>query len=435
MSFPRYPKYKDSGVEWLGEVPEHWQHASLRHACSRITDGSHFSPQSTDEGKCYVTVRDLNAGIIDLSGAANISCEDYERLEKAGCRPAINDVLFSKDGTVGKVAIVKNDDFVALSSLAIISPQVGKLTSKYLFYFLQSSNGGNQIESLYAGAALRRITLDAIVGIWLPLPGQTEQTRIAAFLDQETAKIDELIAEQQRLIELLKEKRQAVISNAVTQGLHNQSIPLKRLKFVIDGIETGFTPNSHNFPATTGQCGVLKSGCVNGGVFDPNENKLLADDVDPPSDLEVKRGDVLMSRASGSSELIGSVAQVREQPAARLFLSDKTFRAQVKKSIFDAAFFVVVMGSSFLRNQLRQIISGAEGLAKNVTQSDIREFQMPFPPLAEQRAIVTHLNNETIKFDTLTAEAQRAIDLLQERRTALISAAVTGQIDVRQASN
>jgi type I restriction enzyme S subunit len=174
---------------------------------------------------------------------------------------------------------------------------------------------------------------------------------------------------------------------------------------------------------------------VNGGIFDPNENKLLADDVDPPSDLEVKVGDVLMSRASGSSELIGSVAQVREQPSARLFLSDKTFRVQVKESSFDAAFFVVAMGSSFLRNQLLQIISGAEGLAKNVAQSDIREFQMPFPSLTEQRAIVTHLNTETVKFDTLTTEAQRAIDLLQERRTALISAAVTGQIDVRQVLN
>jgi type I restriction enzyme S subunit len=286
------------------------------------------------------------------------------------------------------------------------------------------------------GAGVRQtIAFDDIGTCQTYLPSLPEQTRIAAFLDQETAKIDALVAEQERLMELLKEKRKAVITHAVTKGLHDQSIPLKRLKFLINGIQTGFTPSSHNSPATTGQCGVLKSGCVNGGVFDPNENKLLADDVDPPSDLEVKAGDVLMSRASGSSELIGSVAQVREQPSARLFLSDKTFRVQVKESIFDSAFFVLAMGSSFLRNQLVQIISGAEGMAKNIAQSDIGEFQMPFPPLAEQRAIVAHLNTEIVKFDTLTAEAQRAIDLLQERRTALISAAVTGQIDVRAITN
>jgi len=328
-------------------------------------------------------------------------------------------------------ALVEEKGIITSAYLAVTPRGLDSSFTSYLFraYDVTKvfySMGGGLRQSMKFSDVKRMPTL---------IPPLDEQTRIAAFLDQETAKIDALVAEQERLMALLKEKLQAVISHTVTKGLHDQSFPLKRLKFLIDGIETGFTPNSHNSPATTGQCGVLKSGCVNGGIFDPNENKLLADDVDPPSDLEVKVGDVLMSRASGSSELIGSVAQVREQPSARLFLSDKTFRVQVKESSFDAAFFVVAMGSSFLRNQLLQIISGAEGLAKNVAQSDIREFQMPFPSLTEQRAIVTHLNTETVKFDTLTTEAQRAIDLLQERRTALISAAVTGQIDVRQVLN
>jgi type I restriction enzyme S subunit len=227
MSFPLYPKYRDSGILWLGELPAHWGHASLRRVCRQITDGSHFSPQSVDEGKAYVTVRNLHSGRVDLEGAARISEVDFEKLEKAGCRPSVNDVLFSKDGTVGKVAIVESDDFVVLSSLAILSPNCERLETKYLFYFLQSANGEKQVESLYAGAALRRITLDAIVGLWIPLPTIEEQSTIAAFLDHETAKIDALIepvigsgmaqaADAKSLVGLLNERRSALISAAVT---------------------------------------------------------------------------------------------------------------------------------------------------------------------------------------------------------------------------
>jgi type I restriction enzyme S subunit len=427
MSFPRYSKYKDSGVEWLGQIPEHWQLKPLY--------GSAVERYESNKGMVEDNLLSLSYGKIvqkDISSNDGLLPESFETYQVV--HPG--DIVFrltdlQNDKRSLRSALVEEKGIITSAYLAVTPRGLDSSFTSYLFraYDVTKvfySMGGGLRQSMKFSDVKRMPTL---------IPPLDEQTRIAAFLDQETAKIDALVAEQERLMALLKEKLQAVISHTVTKGLHDQSFPLKRLKFLIDGIETGFTPNSHNSPATTGQCGVLKSGCVNGGIFDPNENKLLADDVDPPSDLEVKVGDVLMSRASGSSELIGSVAQVREQPSARLFLSDKTFRVQVKESSFDAAFFVVAMGSSFLRNQLLQIISGAEGLAKNVAQSDIREFQMPFPSLTEQRAIVTHLNTETVKFDTLTTEAQRAIDLLQERRTALISAAVTGQIDVRQVLN
>lgn len=207
---------KDSGIEWLGAIPYKWMHASLRHVCKKITDGSHFSPENTDEGRSYVTVRNLISSEIDLDGAAKISEIDFEKLVKAGCRPSVNDVLFSKDGTVGKVAIVKNNNFVALSSLAIISPNHEVLYSKYLYYFLHAHNGEKQVESLYAGAALKRITLDAIVGIYIPVPSINEQEMIASYLDQETTKIELLINKARQSIDLAKEHRSALISAAVT---------------------------------------------------------------------------------------------------------------------------------------------------------------------------------------------------------------------------
>ncbi len=431
MSFPRYESYKDSGVEWLGEVPKHWQHASLRHACRRITDGSHFSPKSVENGKSYVTVRNLDCGKIDLLGAAKVSPEDFEQLEKAGCRPAINDVLFSKDGTVGKVAIVEDDNFVALSSLAIISPMIGKLAPKFLFYFLQSANGEKQIESLYAGAALRRITLDAIVGIWLPLPELSEQSTIAAFLDRETAKIDALIAEQHRLIELLKEKRQSVISHAVAKGL-NPNAPMKD-----SGVEwLGDVPEHWELKATKRLFRLVVEPAP-----DDNDHELLsiytAIGVRPRKELEekgnkatttngywmVKKGDLIVNKllawmgAIGISNYDGVTSPAYDILRQRLPLEPR---------YYDFLFRCGVCFSEF-----RRYSRGIMDMRLRLYFDELGQLYMPYPSKVEQNEIVSFLESELDKFDPLIAETQLAISLLQERRTALISAAVTGKIDVR----
>ena len=224
-AFPRYPAYKDSGVEWLGNIPVDWQTGKLKYSCDHITDGSHYSPMTSVEGYPYVTVRDLKQGIIDVENAEKISEESFRALEKSGCRPKMNDVLFSKDGTIGKVAIVSRDDFVVLSSLAILSPNREYL-SQYLCYMLQSSLGISQMESYLAGAALRRITLDTIRELFTIFPPLPEQYSIAAFLDHETSRIDALVAKQEALIALLHEKRRALISHAVTKGL-DSAAPMK----------------------------------------------------------------------------------------------------------------------------------------------------------------------------------------------------------------
>jgi len=216
--FQTYANYKDSGLPWLGEVPEYWNLVRLKRACLMITDGSHFSPPSTEMGCPYVTVRDLVDGKVNVEGAAKISESDFALLARNGCRPRIGDVLFSKDGTIGKVAEVTRDDFVVLSSLAILRPG-SHLHASFLAYFLRSKLGTDQMESYLAGAALRRITLDVIVNLAILLPPIEEQHAIVTYLDQETTKIETAIATYERLNVLLQEKRQALISHAVTKGL------------------------------------------------------------------------------------------------------------------------------------------------------------------------------------------------------------------------
>jgi type I restriction enzyme S subunit len=170
---------------------------------------------------------------------------------------------------------------------------------------------------------------------------------------------------------------------------------------------------------------------VNGGIFNSQASKALPDEFISPLELEIFKGDILMSRASGSIDLIGSVARVEEQPTSRLLLSDKTFRLKLKTQLIDPDFFVTVMGSLIVRRQIHQMISGAEGLANNIAQSDIKELVLPFPDLDEQQRIMHSLHQEIKSINSLSNISIETLALLQERRSALISAAVTGKIDVR----
>jgi type I restriction enzyme, S subunit len=166
-------------------------------------------------------------------------------------------------------------------------------------------------------------------------------------------------------------------------------------------------------------------------VFNQQENKSLPLNLAPPLELEVKPGDILMSRASGSTELIGSVALVPEGTRSHLLLSDKTYRIRLDTTRAIQSYFVIVLGSDVGRVQVQEVISGAAGLANNIAQGDIKEFAVPLPPVDEQRAIVAHIATETAKLDALRAATERTIALLKERRTALIAAAVTGKINIQ----
>jgi type I restriction enzyme S subunit len=440
VKLPAYPRYKPSGVDWLGDVPEHWEVKRIKWSVVGCFNGVWGEePNGGDDVTC-VRVADFDRdNFLVTDKPPTLRAIESNQLKTRQLKKG--DLLIEKSGggekqLVGCVVSFDHDFKAVCSNFVARMPVVWGLPPRYWCYVHAALYAGKlNYPAIKQTTGIQNLDSSAYLDTPAPFPKPSEQHTIATFLDRETGRIDRLVSKKLELIERLNEKRTALISRTVTRGLRNQNIQLVRLRRLIDGIDTGFTPDSYNFPAQADQEGVLKSGCVNGGVFDPNENKLLADDVEPPAKLEVKIGDILMSRASGSSDLIGSVAQVREQPAAKLYLSDKTFRLRVNKANCDEEFLVVVMGSNYLRSQLSQIISGAQGLAKNIAQSDMLELLLPSPPLDEQHAIATYLDRETSKIDRMVAKVEQAIDRLQEYRTALITAAVTGKIDVRKESH
>ena len=289
---------------------------------------------------------------------------------------------------------------------------------------------------------IQNLDTNSFLNIKADVPGIEKQEEIACFLDRKTARIDALIEKKRVLLDRLAEKRQALITQTVTRGLdlhialkkpgvdwlscvpeHWHIFPLKR---VIAKIEQGWSPSADDKRAALDEWGVLKSGCVNAGVFNQDEHKTLPAGVDPKPLLEVKTGDVLMCRASGSTAFIGSVALV-ESVRPHLMFSDKTYRITLDTEQMAPQFFTYLMASKPLRVQIALSISGAEGLANNISQSSVNEYVVCIPPIDEQKEIASRLDQTVTALSKAGAKIDESISKLLEYRDSLVTGAVTGR--------
>jgi restriction endonuclease S subunit len=173
------------------EIDESWEKIELVEICDNITDGSHFSPKTSIDGYPYITVKDITDYKIDFENCKFISQESFEKLSRNGCKPKRDDVLFSKDGTVGKTYLVDHDiDFVVLSSLAIITPIEERILPQFLFYYLSSKRFINEATKNKTGVAIRRIVLKTLKKIQIHLPELNIQNQIVQKLDEERKIVD-----------------------------------------------------------------------------------------------------------------------------------------------------------------------------------------------------------------------------------------------------
>lgn len=321
------------------------------------------------------------------------------------------------------------------------------LDPAFLHYLVRSDHFRQaSIASMTGAGGLKRVPDEHIRSFETLVPPETEQREITNFLDRETAKIDSLIDKQEQLIATLREDRAATITQAITKGL-DQSVEMHRtgiavmdaipshwsvrkLKHLVERFEQGVSPQASAELATEGW-GVLKSGCVNGGVFRDIEHKKLPRDFEFDGRLAVAVGDLLVCRASGSSNLVGSAAIVQEI-RYQLILSDKIFRLTPSGGSL-LGYLEWAMNARPYREQVLGAISGAEGLANNLPLSSLRNFWFAVPPIAEQQEIARFLGERCTKIDLLIAKSTAMIETLREYRSALITNAVTGKIDVREA--
>lgn len=227
MSFPKYPAYKNSGVEWLGEVPEHWEVSSLRHSLEEIFNGLTAEQIDPSESTVPVTrIETISNGNINFEKVGFVSKDDARSDRKL----IFGDICFSNINSlkmIGNCAMYLGEqELYGGMNLLVLRP-IQTRDPRYLYWVIRSDGFRKTVES-YAKPAINQasISQSSLAGIGICIPHKEEQTAIATFLDHETAKIDALVAEQEKLIALLQEKRQAVISHAVTKGL-DPSVPMK----------------------------------------------------------------------------------------------------------------------------------------------------------------------------------------------------------------
>ena len=439
--YQQYAEYKDSGVEWLGKIPHGWKVLRGKYVFQEFRERSTTGEEVLLSVSEYYGVKPRSEKISEgdhLSRAESLV--DYKKCYKNDL--VMNIMLAWKRG----LGVSKYDGIVSPAySVFRFNKDIHPYFMHHLF---RTDLYTSHFKTRSTGVIDSRLRLypESFLDTEILIPSYDEQAQIANFLDHETAQIDTLIEKQKTLIQLLKEKRQAVISHAVTKGL-NTDAPMKdsgvewlgevpkhwvvaTVRRIISRMEQGKSPQCESSPAKLDEWGVLKTSCVNGGNFQEEENKLLPSHIAPHEEYEVKAGDLLMSRASGSINLIGSVVLVQNNVRAKLLLSDKVFRIYLNKD-YDSLFFTYLMSSSYMRSSIEVAISGAEGMANNIAKSSIMEFVIPILPIDEQIEIASYIEAIESKYSFLILKAEQAIQLMQERRTALISAAVTGKIDVR----
>lgn len=361
------------------------------------------------------------------------------------------DILMCEGGEIGRCAIWDSDrKCFYQKALHRLRPTSNKDDPHYFVLVMRAAVEAGLFSSRASAATIQHLPAEKLRVVRYPAPPIEEQRAIVAFVSGQTVQLDALLAVKQRILDLLAEKRKAIIATAVTRGLdpsvelRDSGVPwlggipvhwkLLRLKFLLRRIEQGWSPECYVVPALEDEWGVLRAGCCNGGVFNESDNKALPIGLDPRPELEVRAGDVLMCRASGSAELIGAAAVVPGNARRKLLLSDKTYRLVVDERRAVPNFVAVSLNSPLARWQISGAISGASGLANNIAQGDVTEILVPTPSLDEQRAVVAHIARETAKLDAVRAATERTIALLKERRSALIAAAVTGQLDVGAAA-
>lgn len=448
MTFPSYPKYQEAGVEWLGDVPEHWRSVPIKYMAlernSLFLDGDWIeSKDISSEGIRYITTGNVGEGTYKEQGAGFISEETFHSL---GCTEVHEgDVLISRlNNPIGRACIAPHLGGRVVTSVdnVIFRPD-SRFHKKFIVYLFSSEEYFKHTGNLARGATMQRISRGLLGNIRVVVPSFEEQTQIARFLDHEIARIDRLIDEQQRLIELLKEKRQAVISHAVTKGL-NPSVPMKdsgvewlgevpvhwdvkRIRYLLkaNGLIRGpFGGDLKKEIFVKSGIKVYEQKNAIYQNFRLGDSFITQEKFSEMRRFEVKAGDYIMS-CSGT---IGRTYRIPEgAPAGIINQALLVIRFSEELAInFTDWIFV----ADFFENQILDNSQG--GAMKNLVGMDIfTSISMPIPPIQEQLSIAQYLMGEIDSFDALINTANQAVNIMQERRSALISAAVTGKIDVR----
>lgn len=414
--YKAYPEYKESGVVWLGDIPVDWNVIPLKHLVALTPKKSGINKKRMSEHCSFIPMEKLKLNSLKLDETKLISevYDGYTYFENEDVLIAkVTPCFENKNMAVAKNLI--NGIGFGSSEIYVLRTNL-KLNNQFLFYRLQEDSFMEIATAAMSGAGgLKRVPAEVINTFLAAFPSYEEQQKIANFLDHETAKINTLIAKQEKLIELLKEKRQAVISHAVTKGL-NPNAPMK-----YSGVEWLGEVPEHWSVAKLSYFLKLLSG-----------DGITSDQIEPEGEYPVMGGNGFRGYTSNYN-CDGDYALIGRQGALCGNINiakGKFFASEHAVVVYPYINFNLTFLSEFLRfmNLGQYSVSAAQ---PGISVERINGLKIAIPPFDEQTLIGYSIEKIIYKFDSLTDNAKTMIETLKERKTALISAAVTGKIDVR----
>lgn len=431
--YQKYAEYKDSGVEWLGEIPGHWDSKPLKYLCTY-----------NDEVLSETTYKEAEIQYIDIGSVSAV--DGISKIETMIFKDAPSrarrivrdgDVIVSTVRTyLEAIAPINNppENLIVSTGFAVIRPNQ-YLYKSFASYCLRAKGFIKEVVARSVGVSYPAINSSDLVNITIPSIGYVEQVKIANFLDHETAKIDSLIAKQEKLIELLKEKHQAVISHVVTKGLnpnvamkdsgvewlgqvpeHWKVMQFRRITSLSQGLQIPQSERLHEPNDNTVEYITIKSLNAKDDAY--KEYIYKASDR-----VTCGKSDVLLARTGATGEVVTNVSGAFHNNFFKVSYSNDILRD----------FLVYILKVKELKSHLLM-------LAGTTTIPDLNHgaflgTQIALPSLTEQQEIIDFIDDYLRRSMILEGKARSAIQLMQERRTALISSAVTGKIDVRNWQN
>ena len=438
-----YPAYKPSGVEWLDNVPAHWEVRRLG-SIADVINGATPSTSVSEywEGHIlWVTPEDLGklSTRYIADSARRITEEGYQ-----ACGTTIaptSSIAISTRAPIGHLGILQSEGCVNQGCRLLIPSS--SIQTEYLHYTL--SNSRSSLASLGQGSTFTELSRTLLSGFSLPLPPLPEQRAIVRYLDHVDDRIRRYVSAKERLIALLEEERQAVIHRAVTRGLDPNvrlkpsgvewlgDVPahweVRRLGYLATKFGSGITPRGGATVYQESGVPFLRSQNIhfdglrmrNVARISPNLHRKL-------SGTHVKPGDVLLNITGAS---IGRACSVPDN-FVEGNVNQHVCIIRPKRSRLHPNLLAAYLSTPMMQREIQIEQSGAS--REGLTLQSIRSFEVLVPPLSEQTAIVEHLDNATANIDAAIDRARRQIDLLREYRTRLIADVVTGKLDVREAA-
>lgn len=430
MNWRAYPRYKDSGIKWMGEIPEHWETRRLKYVSSYNDD---VLSENTDPDfeMLYVDISSVDS----ISGIQKKEPMRFENAPSRARRQVRNgDVIISTVRTYLRAIAPIAEPEVNLTistGFAVIRPKKG-LDSSFASYALRAPYFVDSVVARSVGVSYPAINATDFVNLRVVLPPLLEQRAIVAFLDRESARIDALIEKKQKQIELLQEKRTALVSHAVTKGLD------PNVKMKDSGVEwLGDIPEHWrinkakvlfkeiNERSTSGEEELLTVSHITGVTrrSEKNVTMFLAESLEGYKRCESR--DLVINTMWAWMGAVG----IAFEPG---IVSPSYNVYRLRTSDYEPLFYDYLFRTSRFVSEVIRHSKGVWTSRLRLYPEEFFEIRLPCPPLLEQRNIVNAIERETGKYMVLQQRIEQSIDKLREYRTALISAAVTGKIDVRK---